>query len=128
MTKYMAGYLLLILCAFYPIHAQESFTNVARIEIDGKETKKAFKIFFRGKDDWMEAPKKHRAFSIPAELRNCRYFDISIAFGKYQLDFSQIYISKFRTDWIVGVDTKPFSDENVEPEEVDKTELAGYID
>jgi hypothetical protein len=50
-----------------------------------------------------------------------------IAFGKQRLKFEKVHISNFRNDWIVGVDTKPFYEEFVKPDEQKSIEQIYYI-
>ncbi len=127
MTKYLVIVLLLILCFFCEARAQMPPTRIVRIEIDGKEIKTSYDVFFLVNKEWVKVKQTPCGFQIPDELKNNEFFDFSIAFEKYQLDFSQIHISKFNTDWIVGIDKKPFSDENVDPQNVSSTKMAWYI-
>ncbi|HEX8368489.1 MAG TPA: hypothetical protein VF604_08105 [Pyrinomonadaceae bacterium] len=96
---------------FYEANAQSESTKIVRFEIDGKEVRKNHKIFFRLNDKLVESKKTSTGFIIPAELRNKEYLAVLITLGKYKLEFSEIRISKFEEDWIVGIDKKPFSEE-----------------
>jgi hypothetical protein len=106
--------LFLSLGFFYEANAQDAqsdSTKIVRFEIDGKEVKKNYKVFFRFNDKWIESKKTSTGFIIPTEMRSDEYLTVLITFGKYKLDFPNIHNSKFEEDWVVGIDKKPFSDE-----------------
>src|SRR5215203_4674014 len=86
-------------------------TKIVRFEVDGKEVKKTYKVFFRSDGKWIESDKISTGFIVPVELRDREYLTVLITLGKYKLEFPDIHISKFRTDWVVGVDKKPFSND-----------------
>lgn len=86
-------------------------TKIVRFEVDGKEVKKNYRVFFRSNDKWIESKKILTGFIVPIELRDTEYLTVLITVGKYKLEFPTIHISKFSSDWVVGVDKKPFSDE-----------------
>lgn len=92
--------------------AQYEPTKVIRLEIDGKEVKRIYEVFFRLNAKLIKAKKTSTGFIIPAELRNNEYLTAFISLGKHKLKFSDIHISKFGAEWIVGIDNKPFSEEN----------------
>jgi hypothetical protein len=92
-------------------NAYSGSTKIIKFEVDGKEIKKDYKVFFRSGDKWIESKKSSAGFILPADLRATEYLTVLITSGKYKLEFSKIHISKFNEDWVVGVDKKPFSDE-----------------
>lgn len=102
-------------------------TKIARIEVDGKEVKKDYKVLFFSNDQWIEANRIATGFIVPEQLRNDEFLSVQIAFGKYKLQFSGIHISKFKQDWTVGIDKKPFSEEFVTPEEAETIKGVYYI-
>ena len=126
MKRIIISILLIIFCFFCEAMAQ-SPTKIIRLEIDGKEVKKSYKVFFFSDGKWIESDKTSTGFVIPSELKTKEYLTVLITFGKYKLKFSDIHISNFSEDWIVGVDKKPFSDEFVKPEEAKITKRAYYI-
>ena len=81
------------------------------MEIDGKEVKKKYKVFFLLDGKLVEAKKTSTGFIIPAALRNSEHLTVFITLGKYKFKFSDIHISKFDEEWVLGVDNKPFSQE-----------------
>lgn len=121
--------LLLVFLAmtFSIVQGQSLSTRLEKIEINGKEAKKSYKVFFLSNDKWIESEKTSTGFIIPSELKCEEYLTILITFGKYKLEFSKIPISKFNEDWIVGVDKKPFSEEYVKPEEMESIKRVYYI-
>src|SRR3712207_3678843 len=127
----MKGMLVLGLIAFCflgGVKAQPLSTKILKIEIDGKEIKKNYKIKFLSNDKWIEAERTYTGFIIPAEVKNQEYPSVLITFGKYKLEFLRIHISKFTEDWIVGVDKKPFSDELISPERAKTVKRIYYIE
>jgi hypothetical protein len=120
--------LLIIFSFFGEAKAQSLSTKVIRIEIDGKEVKKSYKVFFRSNDKWIEAERTSTGFIVPSGLKNQENLAVLITIGKYKVVFPEIHISKFKTDWVIGVDNKPFSEEVVKPEEVKTTKRAYYIE
>lgn len=100
----------------YAQYAQSESTKIVRLEVDGKEVKKNYKVFFLSNDLWIEAEKTSTGFIIPTEVRNNKELTVLITFGKYKLEFPGIRISKFNEDWVVGVDNEPFSEIYVDPE------------
>lgn len=99
---------------FYESNAQTTqteSTKIVRFEVDGKEVRENYKVFFRLNDDWVESSKTSTSFTIPTELKNEEYLTVLITMGKYKLMFPNIHISKFDEKWVVGIDKKPFSNE-----------------
>ena len=119
--------LLITFCFFCEAQAQSLLTKVVGIEIDGKEVRKNYKVFFLSNGKWIEAEISSTGFVVPNELKNQEQVAVLITVGKYRVVFPEIRISKFEEDWIVGIDNKPFSEEFVTPEEVKKTKRAYYI-
>ncbi len=118
---------LITLCCFYQAKAQSLSTRIERIEIDGKEIQKSYKVFFLSNNKWIEAERTSTGFIIPSELKNEEYLTVLLAFGKYRLKFAGVHSSNFNTVWVVGVDKKPFSEENVTPEQAKTAKRVYYI-
>jgi hypothetical protein len=127
MKKIVVLVLLVISCCLFDAKAQYSSTKIIRIEVDGKETKKRFKVFFLSNGKWIESKRAFNSFVIPTDLMTAEHLTLLIAFGKYKLKFPEIPIANFNEDWIVGVDEKPFSEEFVKREEMRMTSIAYYI-
>ncbi len=108
-------------------NTESSFTKIIRLEIDGKEVKKDYKIFFRSGDDWVKARRTSDGFVIPAELNDLDYLTVMIVFRGHKLEFQEIHRSKFTVDWVVGIDNKPFSDDIAWGIESDNAKRIYYI-
>lgn len=108
-------------------NTESAFTNIIRLEIDGKEVKKDYKIFFRSGDDWIKARRASAGFAIPAELNDLDYLTVMIVFRGHKLEFQEIHRSKFTVDWVVGIDNKPFSDDIAWGIESDNAKRIYYI-
>lgn len=53
-------------------------------------------------------------FEVPKEIEYYERIGVKFLCGRnreHKLDFGYIYRSKFQTDWVVGIDTKPFDSE-----------------
>jgi hypothetical protein len=56
---------------------------------------------------------------VPPELKEHEKLNVRFMSGKHDLSFESVYASKFKTDWVVGVDTPPFDSENIASENPD---------
>lgn len=109
------------------VKAQSQSTRIVRLEVDGKEVKKSYRIFFLSRGTWTEAQKTAAGFTLPRAVENEEYLTLMIAFGKHRLKFERLHISNFKNDWIVGVDKQPFSEEFVKPDEQRLIEQVYYV-
>lgn len=109
--------------------SQTVVTRVERIEIDKKVVKTSYKVFLKRKDDstFIRAEKATDGFLVPDRLRDAEWLSVQIVFKNFKLDFGQIHKSKFATSWVIGVDQKPFEEENVALEDSEKAIIAYYI-
>lgn len=115
---------------FYKANAQNArteSTKIVRFEVDGKEVKRKFKVSFRSNDRWIESEKTPTGFIIPTEFKNTEHLTVLIILGKYKLEFPQIHNSKFEEDWVVGIDNKPFSEENADLVKIKTVKRVYYI-
>ena len=119
---------LIVICGLVSeVNAQSQSTRIVRLEIDGKEVKTSYRIFFLSSGDWTEAQKTATGFILPREVENKESLTLTIKFGKHKLTFENVHISNFKTDWTVGVDKKPFSEEFVNPDEKRAIEQVYYL-
>lgn len=119
---------LLITCSFFhEVGAHPLATKIKRIEIDGREVRESYKVFFLSSGNWIEAERTPTGFLLPNDFSADEYLTVLITFGRHKLDFSRIHISKFSEDWIIGIDKKPFSEEYVTSEEAAVTKSVHYI-
>ena len=109
------------------VKAQSQSTRIVRLEVDGKEVKKSYRIFFLSSGRWIEAQKNADRFTLPKAVQNEEYVALMITFGKHRLEFDRVHISNFRVDWTVGVDKEPFSKEFVKPDEQRVVEQVYYL-
>ncbi|MCO6511550.1 MAG: hypothetical protein J5I65_12230 [Aridibacter famidurans] len=126
--KPLLAYVLLMLCFCCIANAQDDITKVVRLEIDGQEVKESYKVSFLIDEKWREVQTTSTGFKVPKELKDQEYLSVLFEFGGHRLAFSRLHSSKFRTDWIVGVDLKPFSEDLVDPEEMEVTDQVYYIE
>lgn len=109
------------------VKAQSQSTRIVRLEIDGKEVKRSYRIFFLSSGKWIEAQRAADRFTLPKAVQNEEYVTLMITFGKYRLTFERVHNSNFTVDWIVGVDKEPFSEEFVKPDEQRVVEQVYYV-
>jgi hypothetical protein len=107
--------------------AQTLKTKITRIEVDEKEYKKDYKVSFLVGDTWIKAERTPTGFTVPLELQSEKHLRMLITFGKHRLEFADVDIAGFAEDWIVGVDTKPYSSLTLTEEEAKKTKQLYYI-
>jgi hypothetical protein len=127
MKKIFVLLLILISGPFFQSKAQSAPTNILWIEIDGKKVEKDYKVKFLSHEKWIESKRTPTGFVFPDALKGKEWVTFSISFGKHNLVFSDIHISSFGMDWVVGIDKKPFSEENVKPEDAPFTTRVYYI-
>src|SRR5947209_814174 len=94
------------------VQAQTRAVKILKLEVDGREIHKGFKILLYVNGKEIEPMRNGNSFIIPPELQSCENVGVRFLWGKYNLFFDSVNISKFNTDWIVGVDKKPFDEEN----------------
>ncbi len=98
-----------------------------KFEIDGKEKQQRYKIFFYVNGQEIEPMLVDGGFLVPPEVKNAKWTEVRFKSGAYDLFFGSVYQSKFATDWLVGIDTKPFDSENVSDEAAKRTKIIYYI-
>jgi len=128
MPDILLALLFLMMGSPHGANAQVStVTKIERVEIDGKEIRAPYRVFFRFGEKWVEAKKTSAGFRLPGELRRQEHVSILITFRKHRLEFSDIHISKFDTTWVVGIDKKPFSEEFATTDEAKTIKRLYYI-
>lgn len=109
---------IILACAFIILAFAEAaqgrrdFVKVS-FEHDGKPVKQKFKILIYAGGKLINPPRFENAFVIPPEIKHEEKVRVRIFFGKHNILFEPIYLSKFETDWVVGIDHKPFDQEYV---------------
>ena len=126
--KTLVIFALTMACCFpYEVSAQSQSTRIIKLEVDGKEVKQDYRIFFLSRGIWTDAPKTSSGFTLPKEVEDEEYLTLIVAFGKHKLEFERVHISNFKVDWIVGVDSRPFSEEFVRAEDQRRVEQVYYL-
>ncbi len=83
-------------------------------EVDGKELKQPMKILLSVEGSIEFEPAiSDGGFIFPPELKNYERVRLRFISGEYDLNFGDVYISKFSGKIIFGVDKEPFDEENV---------------
>jgi hypothetical protein len=99
-----------------PVQARPRVVNILKLEVDGREVHKDFKILLYVGGREIAPARAGNSFIVPTELEGHQNVDVRITWDEYDLTFDSVYISKFDTNWVVGVDKKPFDEENTASE------------
>jgi len=98
-------------------------------EVDGKEVGKKFKITLFAGNEVIEPSVVDGGFIVPPEIKKYETVGVRILSGGDNLRFDDVYLAKFETDWVVGIDREPFAPENLIPSRPpEQTKLIYYID
>ena len=108
-------------------HAQSTVTRVVRVEVDGKATDANYKVVFDAGNYWIEAKRTDSGFIVPDAVLKSEWLNFVFIFGDHKLRFDKVHVSKFSTDWTVGVDEAPFSEELVKRAESKRTVEVYFI-
>jgi hypothetical protein len=108
------------------VQACSDFVKVS-FERDGKPVEQRFKILIYAEEKIIEPLRFENGFVIPPEIRNLEKVSVRILFGRHNVLFEPIYLSKFGTDWVVGVYNKPFDREYVNSEDAKKVKIIYYL-
>jgi hypothetical protein len=85
-----------------------------KFEIDGKEIHQPFKILLSVKGSAIFEPAiTDGSFIFPLELRSYEKVSLRLVYKEYDLDYGDVYPSKFNGEMVFGVDNKPFDEENL---------------
>jgi hypothetical protein len=97
-------------------------------EVDGKEVHQKFKIMLYAGDEIIEPRMVEGGFIVPPEIKKYEKVGVRFTSEGDDLFFDPVYLSKFETEWVVGVDRKPFALENISSSRTrKKTKLIFYI-
>lgn len=111
--------------------SRDQFIRVLRFEVDGKPVRKSFRVSLFDNDKFVDLKTVKDGFLLPAKFTKHEFVRIRFRIGSYDLLFDPIYRAKFETEWIIGVDRKPFDPDNVfvfSAEQAKKTDIVHYID
>lgn len=122
--------LLLFFVGFFgglEVECQIHKVKVLKIEVDSKVVTSDFQLFIY-KDGHKVIPvRDDRSFEVPREIIGDSPVSVQIKFKRFDLWFYPIYPSKFSTNWIVGVDKKPFDKENLRSEKAGELRLIYFL-
>jgi hypothetical protein len=99
-----------------PFQAHAGAVKILRLEVDGREVHKDFKILLYDNEKEIEPVRDGNSFIVPSELQGRENIGVRIIWGEYDLTFDSVNISKFDTDWVVGVNKKLFDEEGTASE------------
>jgi hypothetical protein len=100
------------------VSAQSQCVNV-KFEVDGKEVDQKFRVLLYVDNRVIGPTVVGKSFIVPPELKDQEKVNVRFLSGEYDLFFESVYLTKFNTDWVVGVDTPPFDNENITSENPD---------
>lgn len=100
-----------------------------KFEVDGKEVRQKFKLTIYAGDETIEPCIVEDGFIVPPEIKKYEKVGVRFVSGSHDLFFDSVYLPKFGSDWVVGVDKKPFAAENLPSTRPHKKiKLIYYID
>lgn len=94
------------------VQAQARAVKILKLEVNGKEVHKDFKVLLYVNGREIEPVREGEGFLVPAELQSCDSVGVRFIWGNHDLIFDSVNVSKFNTDWIVGVNTKLLDERN----------------
>ena len=106
--------------------ASSDFVKVS-LERDGKPIEQKFKILIYTKYGSIEPLRFENGFVVPPEIKDLETVNVRILFGKYNILYESVTVGAFTTDWVVGVDNKPFDTSYVNSEDMESTKIVYYI-
>lgn len=108
--------------------SRDQFVRVLRFEVDGKPVRKSFRVSLFDNDKFVDLKTVKDGFILPAKFTSHEFVGIRFRIGHYDLFFDPVYRAKFETEWIVGVDTKPFDPDIVYDEAAKRADVVHYIE
>ena len=123
-TLFLLGWSTLLMTS---VTAQSRIVKIRRFEVDGKPVHKQFKVLLYIDGKVIKPVRIGNGFIVPSEVDHHGNIGVRFISERYNLFFQPVDNSKFDTDWIVGVDNKPFDEENTASQDADprQQELVG---
>jgi len=109
-----------------PVFARQGSVRIQGFEINSKETHRRFRIFLYLNGRQIETKRAADSFVVPDEARRYEYIGVRIISGRYNLYFNSVHISKFKDDWIVGID-KTLNQWYLKKEEIPLLKQVNYL-
>jgi hypothetical protein len=122
LLKRLVAVALLYGFASQAVAAQSDFVKLS-FEGDSKVIRSKFKVFIYAEGKVIEPVGNEPGFFVPPEIKNCEKVGVKILFKLHKLDFEQVYLAKFLTDWIIGINNHPL----VGPETARKIKFIYHI-
>src|SRR2546421_10839113 len=107
-----------VLALVVSVSAQSQCVSI-KFEVDGKEVDQKFKVQLYVDSKVIEPTVVGKSFIVPPELKEYEKVNVRFLSGKYDLYFESVYVTKFMTDWVVGVENPPFDSEKIASENPD---------
>lgn len=87
-----------------------------RFEVDGKPVRQKFKVQLDIDGKIIEAKLSKNGFYLPLEFQHCKtceIFAVRFTSKKYILAFDGVYRKNFDSNWVLGIDNRPFDVDNI---------------
>ena len=107
-------------------HGQIRQVKILKIEVDSKPVTSDFQLFLHRGNQKITPRRNGRSFEVPADL-GADPVSVQIKIKGFDLWFSPVYPSKFTTNWIIGVDKKPFDSDNLGADKAKDIKLIYYL-
>jgi hypothetical protein len=101
--------------------------QIIRFEVDGKEVSAPFQIQLYANHKWITPERLPNGFVVPIGLANSEDVKVHFQSGTYDFLINPIYQRKFSSDWIVGVDSRPYGAAKTGPENTKNLKVTHYI-
>jgi len=101
--------------------------QIIRFEVDGKEVSAPFQIHLYANHKWITPERVNNGFVVPIGLANSEDVKVHFQSGIYDFLINPIYRGKFSSDWIVGVDSRPYGTAKSGPEKTRNLMFSHYI-
>jgi hypothetical protein len=128
MKSTLAFIMFLTSFCFFSVFAEAQTTHVKvnALEVDGKPVKASFKVRIVVGDKVLDAKTDESGFFLPAAAVG-KDVGVLFEFKKYLLTFFFVKAVYFDSDWVVGVDTKPFDPQYLGSSDPDDTASISYL-
>lgn len=85
-------------------------------KVDTEPVEEKFKVILYADGGIIEPEIIDNSFIVPLEIQQQKFVDVRFVSEKYDLYFQEVPISAFKSKWEIGVDYKPFEEENINSE------------
>lgn len=120
-----------VLGTFFSVHAQERYVKIERVELDGQKlevTDFIVDLYADPKSRGVRARSDRNGFFVPTELTDK---DLNVVLflnpQRFRLRFHQVSRKFFDSSWTIGIDTAPFTSENLGDRDPSEVHLIYYL-